>query len=177
MNKIIQEIFRKKVIDFDKLLKYGFVFDKEKYAYSTDVVDGQMTLSIYIDIDGNINTEVMDLSTQEPYTLFLVEDAVGSFIGEVRGEYERVLEDIADKCCIERVFKSKYSQAVIEYVRNKYGDKLEFLWKKFDDNAIWRRKDNKKWYGALLTVAKNKLGLDGEEKIEILDLRMSQQEV
>lgn len=37
----------------------------------------------------------------------------------------------------------------IEYVRKKYGDELEFLWTKFPDNAAWRRKDNRKWYGVL----------------------------
>lgn len=42
---------------------------------------------------------------------------------------------------------------------------------KFDENAIWRRKDNKKWYGAMLTVKKCKLGLSTDEKVEVLDLR------
>ena len=70
-----------------------------------------------------------------------------------------------------------YSQALIKYVRNKYGDELEFLWEKFDDNAIWRRCDNKKWYGALLTVNKRKLGLDVDEKVEILDVRANTDEI
>ncbi|MDE5756050.1 MAG: MmcQ/YjbR family DNA-binding protein [Clostridia bacterium] len=174
---MVEEIFKRKVIDFDKLPHYGFARVDEKYSYNTCLIDGQMSMTVEIDGQGNINTQVVDLETQEPYTLFLAEDAVGSFVGEVRQDYERVLSDIADKCCITQVFKSKYSQAVIQYVRDKYGDELEFLWKKFDDNAIWRRKDNRKWYGALLTVAKNKIGLDGEEKMEILDLRMSPQEV
>lgn len=47
------------------------------------------------------------------------------------------------------------SQELIDYVRQTYGDELEFLWKKFDDNAVWRRKDTKKWYAALLTTQKN----------------------
>ena len=177
MNKIIQEVFRKKIIDFDKLVKYGFVFGGEKYAYRADILDGQMTLSVYIDKEGNIDTQVVEIDTGEAYTLFLVEDAVGSFVGEVREEYYRVLADIADKCCNTQVFKSKYSQAVINYVREKYGDELEFLWEKFDDNAIWRRKDNRKWYGLMLILPKSKLGLDGDEKIEIMGLRMSPQEV
>ena len=177
MNKIIGEIFRKKVIDFDKLLKYGFVLEEEKYIYHTDILDGQMRLDVYISGDGNIDTQVVDLETQDEYTLFLVEDAVGSFVGDVRGEYDRVLTDIAEKCCYSQVFKSKYSQAVIQYVREKYGDELEFLWEKFDDNAIWRRKDNKKWYGLICILPKSKLGLDGDGKIEIIGLRMSPQEV
>lgn len=53
-----------------------------------------------------------------------------------------------------------------------YCDELEFLWQKFPDNAVWRRKDNKKWYGALLTVSKEKLGLPSKETTEIIDLRL-----
>ncbi|MDE6372100.1 MAG: MmcQ/YjbR family DNA-binding protein, partial [Clostridia bacterium] len=177
MNGIIGEIFKKKVIDFDKLSQYGFVLNKEKFEYQTEILDKQMTLFISIDKKGAINTHVVDLETQEQYTLFLAEDAVGSFVGSVRQEYERVLRDIADKCCVTQVFKSKISQDVIEYVRTKYGDELEFLWKKFDDNAIWRRKDNGKWYGLILIVPKIKIGLDSQEKVEIIDLRVSPQEV
>ncbi|MDE6604553.1 MAG: MmcQ/YjbR family DNA-binding protein [Clostridia bacterium] len=177
MNGIIEEIFKKKVIDFVKLSQYGFVLNKENYEYQIEILDKQMTLFISIDKKGTINTQVVDLEMQEQYTLFLAEDAVGSFVGSVRQEYERVLRDIAEKCCITQVFKSKYSQDVIEYVRTKYGDELEFLWKKFDDNAIWRRKDNSKWYGLILIVPKSKLGIDSEEKVEIIDLRVSPQEV
>ena len=54
---------------------------------------------------------------------------------------------------------------------------MEFLWKKFDDNAIWSRKDNKKWYGAILVVKKSKLGLHGDGKVEILDVRATSDEI
>ena len=177
MNAIIEEIFKRKVIDFDKLSGYGFVFVDEKYVYNTKICDAQMSLTVEIDKDGDIDTQVIELEFQEPYTLFLVEDAVGSFVGGVREEYSRVLSDIAEKCCHNQVFKSRYSVDVINYVRDKYGDELEFLWKKFDDNAIWRRKDNNKWYGALLIISKRKIGIDSDEKVEIIDLRINPQEV
>ena len=177
MNRIIDSVFKRRAIVFKKLLQYGFVEDGEEYVYNTNIFDNQMALTVKVDKLGNINTQVIEVETNEPYTLFLVEDAVGSFVGGVREEYERVLTDIAEKCCDKQVFKSKYADDVIKYVRDKYGDELEFLWEKFDDNAIWRRKDNKKWYGALLTVVKNKIGLEGEERIEIIDLRIDPQEV
>ena len=62
---------------------------------------------------------------------------------------------------------------LIDYVASVYGDELEFLWKKFPDNGVWRRKDTNKWYGAILTIAKNKLGFDSSEIVEIIDLRAS----
>lgn len=66
---------------------------------------------------------------------------------------------------------------LIEYVREKYGDELEFLWEKFDDNAIWRRKDNGKWYGLILKVSARKLGLNSDEVIEITDVRAKPEEI
>lgn len=35
-----------------------------------------------------------------------------------------------------------------------------------------RRSDNRKWYAAILTVSKRKLGLELDEKIEIINLRI-----
>jgi len=63
-----------------------------------------------------------------------------------------------------------------EFVRETYGDELEFLWTQFPDNAVWRRKDNRKWYGAILTVEGRKLGLESERIEEIVDLRMDPKE-
>ncbi|MCD7890106.1 MAG: MmcQ/YjbR family DNA-binding protein [Oscillospiraceae bacterium] len=60
----------------------------------------------------------------------------------------------------------------MEHVSETYGDKLEFLWEKFPDNAVWRRKDTGKWYGAILTVAKNKLVGSSSYVAEIVDLRV-----
>ena len=64
--------------------------------------------------------------------------------------------------------ESKQSKELIDYIRKTYGDELEFLWKKFPKNAIWRRKDTQKWYGIVLTVSKKKLGLPDDESVEIL---------
>lgn len=72
----------------------------------------------------------------------------------------------------QNVFKSSQAQALIKYVADQYGRDLEFLWVKFSDNAIWRRGDNQKWFGALLTVRKNKIiPGDDDTPIEVLDIR------
>ncbi len=75
------------------------------------------------------------------------------------------------------MFKDSQALRVIDFVFGTYGDELEYLWKKFPDNAVWRRKDTKKWYGAILTVSKNKLGLDSNEQIEIIDLRIAPEQM
>lgn len=170
MNKYVEKIFKNYQPNYAKIEKYGFKKDGNTYSYDVDVLDGQFRINVKI-CDGNIRTEVIDLASYEEYTLFLSDDAVGSFVGSVRSAYENALTDIAQKCFDRCVFKCKQTQELIEYVRQTYGDELEFLWEKFDDNAIWRRKDNRKWYGALLTVNKRKLGIDIDETVEVIDLR------
>lgn len=176
MNKYVEKIFKKYRANCGKLEKYGFKKEDETYRYDTDILDGQFRLTVKI--NGNdIETEVVDFSTDEEYTLFLSDTAVGSFVGSVRNAYESALLDVAEKCFDRCVFKSEYAQEVIEYVSATYGDELEFLWEKFDDNAIWRRKDNSKWYGIILTVNKRKLGLTSDEIVEIIDLRIDPENI
>lgn len=70
------------------------------------------------------------------------------------------------------IWKNDYTKKVISHVYQTYGDELEFLWPKFPNNAIWRRKDSGKWYAALLVVSKKKLGIDSDDIVEIINLRM-----
>ena len=72
----------------------------------------------------------------------------------------------------QNVFTSEDARNVIRYVWETYQDEPEFLWQRFPNNAVLRRKDTKKWYAALLVLSRRKLGLDSDEIIEILDLRI-----
>ena len=69
------------------------------------------------------------------------------------------------------IFTNAETQKIIAYVRETYGTELEFLWKRFPENAILRHRKNKKWYAAILKVERDKLNLEGEEKVEILNVK------
>ena len=72
----------------------------------------------------------------------------------------------------QNVFKSLQARELIAYVANQYGRDLEFLWTRFPQNAIWRRGDNQKWFGAILTVPKSKIIAGADDvPVEILDVR------
>lgn len=167
-----QKIFENKKAVFRKLLAFGFTKSGADYVYKTHLLDGQFCLKISVSNEGEITTKVTELPTEEPYTLHLLEGANGPFVGRVKEEYEKILQEIGEKCFEIDVFKSDYTKNVLEFVRLEYGDEPEYLWEKFPDNAVLRRKDTSKWYAAILTVAKNKLGLTGSEKIEVIDLRI-----
>ena len=169
MNKIIQSIFKNKSANESKLLQYGFKKTSGVMQYQALLTDNFL-LKVFIEGD-TVSSQVIELETGEPYTLFLVDGAQGSFVGEIREKYQAVMQDIAQKCFYKRVFKSAMAKNVIEYIAQKYGDKLEFLWEKFPHNAICRRADNQKWYAAFLKIPAFKLGIDSDEVIEILNVR------
>ena len=165
------QFFIRKRVDNDKLEAYGFTKENETFCYQTKLLDGQFLMEVYIN-NGEVQTRLLDIESECEYTLHVVSSAQGEFVGAVRTAYGNVLSDIRNKCFIDDVFKSSSAKAVIQYVSSKYNTPLEFLWKKFPDNAVYRRKDNQKWYAVLLTIARNKIGLDGNSAIEILDLRI-----
>lgn len=163
--------------DVKKLLEFGFKKKGDGFFYSRKILQGAFELRLVADKKGKIDWDVWDLAINEVYPLVKISTVSGTFVGKVRLACEEVFQEIIDKCGSADVFKSRYAKLVQDYVREKYGDEFEYLWEKFPDNAVFRRKDNQKWYGAVLTVAKNKLGLVGDEKVEVLDLRGEPEEI
>jgi len=172
----LEEVLRNKTFDNKKLIEYGFILEENKYIYHHKILDEQF--EVIVEINGNkAFSRVMDLFSEEEYALVDVQDAEGKFIGKVREAYESILNDIIDRCTNSNVFKQSQTKTVIEYIKEKYHDELEFLWKKFDDNAIWRNKKNQKWYGILMTIKEDRLGGDENKTIEVLDLRYQKEEI
>ena len=99
-----------------------------------------------------------------------METAVGEFVGTVRQEYEQIIKDVINKCTTKENFMYEQTKELINYAEKKYGDEPEFLWEKFDDDAILRNKENNKWYAVLMTVSAEKININSKEKIEIVDL-------
>ena len=165
---------RKKPIP-EKLTAYGFEKEGNMFRYSREIRDGEFTLTLEIEKDGAIGTELIEKETGEEYVLYKT-NASGAYVGGIRAAIGEVVGDVTGKCYETSVFRTEQAQMLREFVRETYGDELEFLWTQFPDNAVWRRKDNRKWYGAILTVEGRKLGLESERIEEIVDLRMDPKE-
>lgn len=167
------EFFQRKKVNISKLKSFGFKKTDNLFEYNTNILDEQFDVNVTVTETGNVSTQVYDRETGDEYTLYKTDTASGKFVGQVRVNMKLLLADIAQKCFEADVFKTEQAHSVIEYVRKAYGDEPEFLWTSFPDNAIWRRKDTRKWYGAILTVSRRKLGLDSNEIAEIIDLRLT----
>ena len=61
---------------------------------------------------------------------------------------------------------------IYEYVKDKYNTTPEFLWRKYPDCCIFRCSKNKKWYGVIMTVKKEKIGLRGTDSTYILNTKI-----
>ncbi|MCH5164845.1 MAG: MmcQ/YjbR family DNA-binding protein [Clostridiales bacterium] len=64
-------------------------------------------------------------------------------------------------------------ESVYEYVEKEYGSLPEHLWTAFPLYSVFRRVDNKKWYAIIMDIQRSKLGLEGEEYVDIIDVKCS----
>lgn len=63
-------------------------------------------------------------------------------------------------------------QRIIDYVKKKYKAVPEHLWRSYPDYIVFRHSDNNKWFGIIMDVDRSKLGLDGDERVDILDVKI-----
>ena len=173
----ITNFIKDKKIDFKKLEEFGFELKDNSYYYHTSLLKNQFKMSVKISLDNSIFTEIIDTETTEPYILYLLEIKRSGYSEKVYKAYNEVLEKIQKECFKDERFKANYTKEIIDYINNKYGDKLEFLWEKSPKNAVVRRKSTKKWYAAILTISKRKIGLNTDELVEIINLHSSQEEI
>lgn len=168
-------MFEDKKVNFSKLIHFGFIFINQKYIYEKILHKSKFKLRVTVTNDGKVIAKIIDPKLNEEYILHKVNDATGNFVDNVRYEYEQTLKKISDECF--DIFISEQAQKLISYIDEKYHDCLEFLWSKFPRDAIWRRKDNRKWYALLLAISKHKLGIDSDEIVEIIDFRVQPQKL
>lgn len=60
---------------------------------------------------------------------------------------------------------------IFEFVEKKYKAKPEYLWKRSPGHAVLRNNENNKWFGIIMEVRGDKLGLKDHEKHEALNVK------
>ena len=173
----IKDFIKNKKINFKKLKEFGFELIDNSYYYHTSLLKNQFKMSVKINIDNSIFTEIIDTETNEPYVLHLLEIKRSGYSEKIYKAYSEILEKIKKVCFEDEIFKANYTKEIVAYVKNKYGDELEFLWEKSPKNAVIRRKSSNKWYAVILTISKRKIGLDSDKIIEVINLHNSEEEI
>ena len=173
----LKDFIKDKKIDLKKLEEFGFKLIDNSYCYHTSLLKNQFKMTIKINLDNSIFTEIIDTETNEPYVLHLLEMKRSGYSEKVYKAYSQILEKIQKECFEDERFKANYTKEIIDYVKNKYGDELEFLWEKSPKNAVIRRESSNKWYAVILTISKRKLNLDSDEIIEVINLHNIAEEI
>ena len=73
-----------------------------------------------------------------------------------------IRDRISEESGVEQILKK---EEIFEYVKKQYGTVPEL-----PDSAVLRHK-NGKWYAVIMTVEKSKLGLDGDNTVDIMDVK------
>ncbi|GAB3059495.1 MmcQ/YjbR family DNA-binding protein [Virgibacillus ainsalahensis] len=60
---------------------------------------------------------------------------------------------------------------IFKHVKENYGTLPDYPFKKFPNYAALRHASNGKWYGLVMNVLPEKLGIDGSEEMDILNLK------
>ncbi len=62
-------------------------------------------------------------------------------------------------------------QELIEYIKNTYSTDPEYPWASAPGYAVFRHVSNRKWFAVIMDLPKEKLGIDGEGIIDVLNLK------
>ncbi len=137
----------------------GLFFEKPLLSYP---FTAQYTLK-----DNVLECHLIDNDFHEEYELVDV-NGVSGYASLVKEEYDAITDNILSSCTIK---KKTQKERIIEFITDYYQDSLEHLWPKFPTDAIIRKKENRKWYCLFREVEAEKLGLDGKQVFDVLDLR------
>ena len=64
-------------------------------------------------------------------------------------------------------------ERITEYIQELFSAEAEHLWAKYPEDSIFRHPASKKWFGLIMTIPRNRLGLDGDSSVDILDIKCS----
>ena len=63
-------------------------------------------------------------------------------------------------------------QTVFDYIRKKYKTLPEYPWRRYDENAVFRHADNKKWFALVMGLQADKIGGRGDAWIDVVNLKI-----
>jgi len=75
-------------------------------------------------------------------------------------------------CGKEIMMKQSLRDEILRYAKRKYGSEAEYLWARYPTYAIVRHQDNQKWYGLIMNIPRSRLGLEGEEIVDVLNVKL-----
>ena len=167
------EIFKSYQFNQEKAQAFGFVENGGVWTYSCQILQGDFVMRISV-INGELSFQVFDQETGDLYPQVHMETMRGVFVGNVREACLGILYQIRKNCFAVQDFICPQTKRIMTQVQEKYGNQLEYLWKKSPDTAVLRHEGNKKWYAVLMRISWDKLEKGREGLVEAVNLKHDQ---
>lgn len=168
---IESEIFLGIQCSFDRLQASGFKEKAAVYQINLPLKSPGFAAEIQVDRAGQVSGKVYDTESGEEYLFLRVNRDAGGFSSQIREEYRELLEKIAMAC-----FKMAQADRIKEQIKVRFADELDFPFKKYPAYAVFRNPHNRKWYGLMMSVTKDKIGITSEpesrESITLLNVKV-----
>ena len=149
--------------------------DKNNYILEKEFLDGDFKAIINISDKGIVTGKVIDIQIDEEYTNIRT-NLNGAFVNKVRESYKDILIDIKNNCFETNDFIFDQTNRINNYIKDKYNCNPEFLWEKFPGYAIYRNKNNNKWFALITNVDKSKID-EGNGKVELLNIKLDSNKI
>lgn len=63
-------------------------------------------------------------------------------------------------------------KSFISYIKRKYDVEPDYPWRKYETNAVFRHRDNNKWFALVMNVRCDKLGITGDGTVDVVNLKV-----
>lgn len=67
--------------------------------------------------------------------------------------------------------KGTQRERIEKKISDRYGCQVEYLWESSPTSGPVRRGDNRKWFGAFLSVSGDRVGLETKETVQLLNVK------
>lgn len=152
-------------VDKEKLLEYGFEVLQDQYILKMDLSKEDFYALIMIQND-SFSIKVYDRLFDEEYVLFALKKH-GAFAAEMKEEILKKVDEIVAKCFVYESLKAK----IYDYVYKIYQTLPEYPWERSPEHGTLKTKYSQKWYGIVMTITGQSLGLLHDEKVTVMNLK------
>ncbi len=173
---IEKNIFKRYKLIKEKLEPFGFNKLDNGYVYKENIMDNTFQINVFIEDDGVVTTQIIDLSFNEEYTNHLVKENNGEFVNTVRKELEKVLINIRSGCYQSEMFNYEQSNRIANKIIERYGIFPNYPWKKYPQYGVFKNPQNDKWFAIIMNIERNKIS-DQLGEVEILNVKLTKENI
>ena len=171
--RLDEQILKKSIVDYNKLIPYGFIKKDDYYIYQKFFKNNTFLLDFKVFPNGLIKSKVIDIAFNEEFTLINVKNVEKGFINEIRNEYIQILEDLRNHCFIKLFFISNQANRLALKIHEKYQEEPVFPFSSLDDCGVFKYSLNNKWYALITNIKKHQLLKNqDEELIDVLNVKI-----